>query len=85
MDTGRRFTVTGTDDLGDVHSFATDDAERAEGMRGLMAEDLDNVALTEAEPAPDEIEEAAQARVRELRRQHPNATRAELLAMLFPG
>jgi hypothetical protein len=43
----KRFLVTGTDDLGDRHTFETDDQERAEGVAELMREDLDDVAVTE--------------------------------------
>jgi hypothetical protein len=39
----KRFRVTGHDDFGDVHAFETDDQERAEDMRDLMREDLENV------------------------------------------
>jgi hypothetical protein len=44
----RRFEVSGTDDLGDVHSFHTDDRERAEEMQRLMSEDLEEVQLQES-------------------------------------
>lgn len=45
----RKFTVSGTDDLGDVHTFGTDDRERAEEMQRLMSEDLESVTLSEQE------------------------------------
>lgn len=45
--THRRFEVHGTDDLGDVHSFQTDDRQRAEEMLTLMREDLEAVKLTD--------------------------------------
>jgi hypothetical protein len=41
----RRYQVTGTDDLGDVHTFASDDLERAEEIRSIMSEDLEDVEL----------------------------------------
>jgi hypothetical protein len=41
----RRYQVTGTDDLGDVHTFASDDFERAEEIRSIMSEDLEDVEL----------------------------------------
>lgn len=43
----KKYEVRGTDDLGDEHIFRTDDAERAEGVREAMAEDLDDVELVE--------------------------------------
>jgi hypothetical protein len=43
--TQRRYRVSGTDDLGDVHAFETDDRERAEEMRAIMGEDLEGVGL----------------------------------------
>ena len=43
----RKYQVTGTDDLGDVHTFATDDRERAEEIAAIMREDLENVELVE--------------------------------------
>jgi hypothetical protein len=45
--TKRRYEVTGVDDLGDVHTFGSDDRERAEEVAELMREDLDDVRLTE--------------------------------------
>ena len=51
MATGqRRYRVSGTDDLDDVHAFETDDRERAEEMRAIMAEDLEDVELLFADP-----------------------------------
>ncbi len=47
----RRYQVTGTDDLGDVHTFATDDRERAEEVRAIMSEDLEDVELVEVDQA----------------------------------
>lgn len=41
----RRYEVVGEDDLGDVHSFQTDDRERAEEIVAIMREDLDQVEL----------------------------------------
>jgi hypothetical protein len=35
------------DDLGDIHSFHTDDRERAEEIAEVMREDLERVELTE--------------------------------------
>jgi hypothetical protein len=45
--THRRYEVFGTDDLGDVHSFNTDDRERAEEIVEIMREDLADVKLVE--------------------------------------
>jgi hypothetical protein len=42
-----RYRVSGTDDLGDVHIFLTDDGERAEGVAEIMREDLEDVAVTD--------------------------------------
>ena len=47
-DTARRYTVSGTDDLDDVHIFRSDDRRRAEEIAKLMREDLDGVELTES-------------------------------------
>ncbi len=41
----RRYEVHGTDDLGDVHSYHTDDADRAQGMLETMREDLQSVEM----------------------------------------
>ena len=46
----RKYQVSGTDDLGDVHTFATDDRERAEEVRAIMGEDLEDVELKETAP-----------------------------------
>ncbi len=43
----RKYEVTGIDDLGDVHTFGSDDRERAEEVAEIMREDLDNVELVE--------------------------------------
>ncbi len=43
----RRYEVSGIDDLGDVHTFSTDDRERAEEIKAIMSEDLKDVELTE--------------------------------------
>jgi hypothetical protein len=43
----RRYEVTGTDNLGDVHTFGTDDRERAEEVAAIMREDLEKVELVE--------------------------------------
>ena len=43
----RRYTVSGLDELGDVHSFSTDDRQRAGKIAELMREDLEDVDLTE--------------------------------------
>ena len=40
-----RYHVSGIDDLGDVHTFSTDDRDRAEEIRTIMGEDLTNVEL----------------------------------------
>lgn len=45
----RKYEVSGTDDLGDVHTFATDDRKRAEEILSIMREDLDEVELKETE------------------------------------
>lgn len=45
--TRRRYEVFGTDDLGDAHSFHTDDRERAEEVKVIMADDLENVRRVE--------------------------------------
>jgi hypothetical protein len=39
----RKYEVTGTDDLGDLHILATDDRERAEEVAEVMREDLEEV------------------------------------------
>ena len=39
----RKYEVSGTDDLGDVHTFATDDRERAEKVAVIMSDDLEGV------------------------------------------
>lgn len=52
MMTRRRYEVLGTDDLGDVHSFQTDDRERAEEIKAIMAEDLRGVELTDRQDEP---------------------------------
>lgn len=44
----RKYEVSGTDDLGDLHIFCTDDRERAEEILELMREDLDEVTLSES-------------------------------------
>jgi hypothetical protein len=54
--TKRKYEVSGTDDLGDIHIFATDDRERAEEVAEVMREDLEEVELLDtstASPAPD--------------------------------
>ena len=43
----RKYEVSGTDDLGDLHTFATDDRERAEEIAAIMGEDLADVELRE--------------------------------------
>lgn len=43
----RRYEVSGEDDLGDVHSFQTDDRTRAEEIVELMRQDLEAVELVE--------------------------------------
>lgn len=50
--TGRKFEVTGLDDLRDVHAFRTDDQERAKEMLALMKEELDDAELTELASGP---------------------------------
>ena len=41
----RKYEVNGEDDLGDVHSFHSDDLERAEEIAELMRQDLERVEL----------------------------------------
>lgn len=41
----KRFRVTGEDAEGDVHAFETDSRERAEAMKAVYQEDLQNVTL----------------------------------------
>ena len=41
----RKYRVTGTDDLNDVHIFMTDDRRRAEDVAAAMREDLETVEL----------------------------------------
>ena len=43
----RKYEVRGEDDVGDIHSFQTDDRERAEEIVAIMREDLENVELVE--------------------------------------
>lgn len=45
--TKRKYQVSGTDDLEDIHVFMTDDRQRAEEVAEIMREDLDSVELTE--------------------------------------
>ena len=45
--TRRKYEVTGEDDLGDIHSFQTDDRARAEEIETLMRQDLESVELLE--------------------------------------
>lgn len=47
MDIQRKYRVAGTDDLGDVHVFLTDDRQRAEGVAEAMRQELDVVDLIE--------------------------------------
>jgi hypothetical protein len=49
----RRFSVTGIDDLGDVHVFLTDNRQRAEGVAEAMREELEPVDLTGLADATD--------------------------------
>jgi hypothetical protein len=49
MDRKRRYHVSGIDDLGDLHIFASDDRERAEEIVAIMREDLDEVELRETD------------------------------------
>jgi hypothetical protein len=44
-----RFEVTGSDDLGDLHSFRTDDLKRAEEVAEMMRQDLETVELVETD------------------------------------
>lgn len=46
--TKRKYEVRGTDALDDLHSFRTDDRERAEEILELMREDRKDVELIEA-------------------------------------
>ena len=43
----RKYEVCGTDELGDVHIFCSDDRKRAEEVADVMREDLEDVELTE--------------------------------------
>jgi hypothetical protein len=43
----RKYEVCGEDDLGDIHSFQTNDRERAEEVAEVMREDLESVQMTE--------------------------------------
>ena len=43
----RKYEVSATDDLGDVHIFRTDDRERADEVADAMREDLDQVDVSE--------------------------------------
>ena len=45
----RRYTVSGIDDQGDVHSYHTDRADFAEAMEAQMAEELNEVELIDNE------------------------------------
>ena len=47
-DRKRRYHVSGIDDLGDVHTFSTDDRDRADEIRTIMGEDLRNVEWDES-------------------------------------
>jgi hypothetical protein len=47
MGNRRKFEAWGTDDQGDVHSFASDDPERALAMFAEFTEDLMDVTLSE--------------------------------------
>ena len=47
MNTKRKYEVIATDDLDDVHIFATDDRERAEEGAAIMREELADVELNE--------------------------------------
>ena len=50
----RRYEVTGIDDLGDVHTFGTDDLERADEIVAIMREDLEDVELVQNRSAQGE-------------------------------
>lgn len=50
MSMTRKFEVVGIDDLGDVHTFASDDRNRAERVEEQMREELENVKLVENFP-----------------------------------
>jgi hypothetical protein len=43
----RKYEVTGEDDLSDIHSFYTDDRQRAEQVAELMRDDLEEVQVLE--------------------------------------
>lgn len=49
----RRYRVTGTDDLGDIHIFITNDRRRAEEVAKAMKEDLETVELTDGQGGSD--------------------------------
>lgn len=48
----KKYEVSGTDDEGDIHTFATDDPDRAQAMLATMSEDLENVTLAARAMAP---------------------------------
>ena len=43
----RRYHVSGIDDLGDVHTFSTNNRGRADEIMAIMGEDLEQVELKE--------------------------------------
>lgn len=44
----RKYTVSGVDAEGDLHSFSSDDEDRARAMEATFKEDLDNVNVEES-------------------------------------
>lgn len=45
----KRYTVTGTDENGDIQAFGSDDRTRADAVLAQMSEDLEDVALVDIE------------------------------------
>lgn len=45
----RKYTVSGVDSEGDLHSFSSDDKERACAMEAASKEDLDNVVFEDVQ------------------------------------
>jgi hypothetical protein len=59
MEPEHLYRVSGTDARGDVHTFATDDLQRAKKVKRQMFEDLGNVTFDEGlfqGPAPSPLQ-----------------------------
>lgn len=56
----RKFEVCGGDDEGDLHTFATDDRDRAEEVAAIMREDLANVELMPGRTRPSRLPKPAE-------------------------